>query len=75
MPSSVTCLKQTPLFERCVDPRTHNYFFLSKEAIGLSAQYMLITFGITVNIIGGGDLYDHLMSTRIFIVIMIGVYI
>ena len=41
------------------------------EEIGLRAQNMLTILSGIVNIIYmGGDMYDHLMSTRIFTLIM-----
>ena len=35
------------------------------EEIRLRAQKMITILGLIINIIGEGDLYDHLMSTRI----------
>ena len=46
--------------------------------IGLRAQNMITSLGSIVNIFGregGGDLYDHLVSTRIFTLIMDKIFI
>ena len=57
---------------------THNFSLkilnLSLGAISLCASNMLIILGVIVNIVGG-NMYDYLTSTRIFIVIMIRIYI
>ena len=45
------------------------------KKIELRAQIMIIIPGSIVNIIGGGDLYDYLMSMRIFTVIMNKIFI
>ena len=68
-PTSVTYLYQTPLF-RVVSvlvclPRTDTRKTRLKE-IGLRAQIVMTILVSIFNIIGG-DLYDNLMSMRIFI--------
>ena len=50
------------------------YINMSLIDIGLCAQNMITSLSSTVNIIwGGGDLYDHLMSMRIFDLIWISI--
>jgi hypothetical protein len=51
-----------------VPPRTDTKKMCLKE-IGLCVQNMITALGSIVNIIGG-DLYDHLMSTINFTLIM-----
>ena len=45
------------------------------EEIQLHAQCMITILGSKVNIIGEGALYDHLMSTRIFNLIMNKIFV
>ena len=57
----------------CGSKNGHQEGVCLKE-IGLHAQNMLSILGSMVNMIGE-DLYDHLMSTRIFILIMNMIFI
>ena len=64
----LTYLNWTPSIEWCVvkcgfKNRHHNNMY--PKVIGLHAQNMLINIGSIINIIGG-DLYNNLMSIRIF---------
>ena len=40
--------------------------YICLQEIGLCAQNVLTIPSSIVNMIGGGDLYDHLMNTRLF---------
>ena len=75
-PYSVIFLTRTPIWVVCglVGYKNgHQKDTCSKE-IGPHAQNMMTIPGSIVNIIGG-DLYDHLMSTRIFILIKQRIFI
>ena len=71
MPDSINCLNHTPMFEwcviRCGSKNGHQLDMLSTKEIGLCAQNML---PILNNEYSWGNLYTHLMSMRIFIMIM-----
>ena len=71
VPNLITNLNQTPTFEHYVT-RCGSKNGLKKDMclkkIELRAQNMTAILGSIINIIG--DLYDHLMSTRIFTLIM-----
>ena len=73
VPISITYLNWTSFFKwyvvMCGSKNGHKKYMYLKE-IGLRAQYMMTILGSIVNIIGRGNLYDHLMSTRIFTLIM-----
>ena len=77
MPNSNTAIIWTPLFEwymgSCGSKNGHQEGMCSKE-IRLHAQNMLTILGLMVNMTRG-DLYDHLMSTRIFTLIMNKIFI
>ena len=72
MPNLVTALNWTPIFEwyviRCGFKNGYQKDMYLIE-IGLRAQNMIPILGSIVNIIGG-NLYDHLISTRILTLIV-----
>ena len=76
---SVTHLKQTPIFEWCVvgcgSQHRHQEDIMYLKEIGLHAQNLLIFLSSIVNIIGGTDLHGHFMSSRIFALKMIKIFI
>ena len=74
VPDTVTYLNKTPIFEWYVGvaPRTNFEKTCLKES-ELHAQNMIIILGSIVNIMG--DLYDHLMSMRIFTLMMNKIFI
>ena len=59
---------------RCGSKNRHQKDMCSKEN-GLCAQNMLTILHFIVNIIGVGDLYDHIKSMRIFTMIMNEIFI
>ena len=69
MPNLTTYLNQILIFEgyvvRCAFKNAYQKDTCLKE-IGLHAQNMTTILGSIVNIIGGRDRYDHLMSTKTF---------
>ena len=69
MPNSVTDLTRKPLFKFKmwfdVAPRTDTKEYMCLKQIELHAQNM-----ITISQHNWGDLYDHLMNTSIFTLIM-----
>ena len=79
MPNLVTCHNWIPIFEwyvvRC-DPKTKYQNDMCIKETRLCAQNMITILGSIVNIIWGlGDLYDHLMSMRIFTLKMNKIFI
>ena len=48
-----------------VVPRTDTKKDMSSKKIGLRAQNVSTILYATINILGGGDLYDHSRNTRI----------
>ena len=69
MPKSNIAIMYTSKFEcylvRCGSKNKQHEDMCLKES-GLHAQYMQIILGSNSQHNGGGDLYDHLMSMRIF---------
>jgi len=61
---------------RCVS-KNINQKDMRLKVTGLCAQYMLVILDFIVNMIGGGggDLYDHFMSTGIVTMIMHKIFI
>ena len=76
MLDAITYLNRTPIFESyvicCGSKNKHSKDMLFKE-IRLHARIMTTILSSVVDIIGR-DLYDQLMSTRIFALKMIKIY-
>ena len=72
VPNLITYLTCTPIFEWylvwCGYKNEYKKDMCLKE-IGLHAQNMITIVSLTINMIGG-DLYDHLLSTKIFTLII-----
>ena len=80
MTNSATYLKPTPICEwdvvRCGSKNGYQKDIMWLEEIGLCAQNLITILGSMVNIsLGEGELYDHLMSRRIFTLIMNKIFI
>ena len=75
VPNLVTYLNQTPIFEwyvvRCISINRYENDMCVKDS-GLCAQNLRTFLGSIVNRIM--DMYDHLMSTKIFTLLMIKIF-
>ena len=75
MSNSVTYLNHTPMIEWCASKCASNNKYhgdkqISKRDQTTRSTLMLTILGLVIDVGRGGDLHDHLMSTRAFTLTM-----